>query len=810
MNTLTHHDYQLTLPPDLLANAVPDTLILVGQNGVIKWVNDQIEPLLGYQREDLLGKTVETLVPHPLRKAHLQMRDRYSQCPFQRPMGYTDALHAVKKNGRLTAVDVELSPLNWQEQSYTLVILRSKADQTEKDQLLTDTQKKLQRTEALSGVATWQWNLLTHENHVSSEMQKIFGVTMSDNSFSQYAQLIHPDDRARMITTIKSAISERQAFTAEARIDKPGVSEFWVRVNGKVYPGNNHAHEQLLGTVQDITEEKQQRIHMQLANTLYQHSHQGYVSTHKNLRIFSANPATTRLTGYDYEQLVGMYLRDLFNLTSAFAVRPILKALRQQNFWQGEQLCKRQNGSQFPVHMAIAQVQEDKEPYLIFTINDITAIKSHEQQLDRLAHYDPLTDLPNRTRFLSSLDQALSEATQQHRPLSILYVDLDGFKEVNDTQGHSVGDALLKKIADELRALVDKNTIVARLGGDEFALLHKPTDIRDDQKLAQRLVQKLSFRERYDDCTLAISASVGIACYPLDGSDKLELLRKADQAMYQAKNRGKNQYCYYDPIEGDRLFQRLHLITDINEAISNKNLELYFQPKLTHDKSCCQAEALLRWKHPQRGMIAPQEFIPVAEQSGQIIPLGLLTLELACQFVQQWQQRYPLPLKVALNLSARQLHDPLISDKYSAILKKYALTGNLFEFEITESVVMENFETSLKVLHQLKSLGASIAIDDFGTGYSSLSYLKRLPVDTLKIDRSFIAPLPHSNDDVSIVQAIISMAKSLGLMVVAEGVETAEQKALLLKLGCDQLQGYHICYPLPPADYLDYNKQFLL
>jgi diguanylate cyclase (GGDEF)-like protein len=431
--------------------------------------------------------------------------------------------------------------------------------------------------------------------------------------------------------------------------------------------------------------------------------------------------------------------------------------------------------------------------------------KREDERVHHIAFHDDLTSLPNRLMLTERLDQALGRHRRASMKLAILYLNLDRFKVINDSLGHEAGDVLLRLVADRLRAQSREGDTVARVGGDEFVvLMENCSNSADISACAQRLVEQLSLPYLLDQKDCHVTLSIGVSIFPADGSDSETLLKAADVAMYRAKETGRNNYQYYLPSMNVHTLERLELESDLRRALERGEFFLHYQPKVEIATGLITGvEALLRWKHPLRGLVPPLDFIPLAEETGLIVPIGEWVLATACARTNAWQGRGLPALSVAVNLSARQFADSMLLAKLTRLIHASGLDPAHLELEITESVVMANGECAVAVLENLKSIGVQIAIDDFGTGYSSLAYLKRFPIDTLKVDRSFIRDIPGNAGDMKITRAIIAMAHGLRLNVVAEGVETAEQLEFLRSLSCDAVQGYFLYRPLREDEVAD-------
>lgn len=425
------------------------------------------------------------------------------------------------------------------------------------------------------------------------------------------------------------------------------------------------------------------------------------------------------------------------------------------------------------------------------------------QELTQLALHDTLTDLPNRTLLADRIEQAIAKVAEQGGCFALMFIDLDGFKPVNDAFGHHVGDLLLKAVAARLRGHLHSQDTLARIGGDEFVLLVQLREPNDAMDVAVKQVNLVSRPFRVAEHDLQLTASLGIVLYPGNGLDQHELLRNADAAMYHAKSAGKNGYSFFDASMNSNARQQLQLLQDLRQALEQRQFRLHYQPKF--DAQNCQpigAEALLRWEHPQQGLLLPDRFIGLAEKTGLIIPIGEWVLIEACRQMRQWLDQGHHGWRMAVNLSAIQFCHAGLVDSVARALQQNSLPANCLTLEITETTAMHDADASLTVLQRLSDMGVDLSIDDFGTGYSSLMYLKRLPANELKIDRGFVRDLEQDSDDAAIVSAIVALGQALGLRIVAEGVETDRQQDFLTRLGCDSLQGYLLGQPVPAEQFM--------
>jgi len=469
--------------------------------------------------------------------------------------------------------------------------------------------------------------------------------------------------------------------------------------------------------------------------------------------------------------------------------------------WRDEFRVARTDGSIIHIYARghITRGDDKRAKRVVVVMQDITVRKEAEERTRFLADHDELTGLPNRNLFKQSLNQALQRAERSNKMLSILFFDLDRFKNINDSLGHDAGDEVLRTVAERLNSCVRKIDVVARFGGDEFAVLTEGLTAEDQAgTVARKILDALSKPMLLSGRQYRPAASIGISTYPTDGRDAQTLQKHADIAMYRAKEEGRSTFQFYSEQLNTHSLQRLEFESNLNNALNNREFVLHYQPKMdVRTGQVTSMEALIRWVSPQFGFVSPGEFISIAEETGLILPLGRWVAQTACLQNSAWQKGGLPSLRVAINISARQMADKGLVDFITETVRKSGLTPASLELEITESAVMSNQDYAAKVLNQLKDMGFHLTMDDFGTGYSSLAYLKRFPFDTVKVDQSFVRGIPGNSDDCAIVEAIIAMAHSLQLKVVAEGVETQEQLEFLRKLGCDQIQGYWFSKPIP-------------
>ncbi|HBT82501.1 MAG: hypothetical protein A2091_05125 [Desulfuromonadales bacterium GWD2_61_12] len=560
----------------------------------------------------------------------------------------------------------------------------------------------------------------------------------------------------------------------------------------------------------DVTATCQIEAQLQLRNRAMEASSNGILisSTRASgMPIIYVNQAFERMSGYAAAEILGRHLAFLGGDDSAQkGLVDIVGALHLGHAAEAVVRCARKDGSPLWIEFSVAPVRDADGTisHFVSAVNDVTERKNYEEQLEHQANHDALTGLANRNLFADRLRQSMIYARRSGRLIAVLLLDLDRFKVINDSLGHRHGDELLRQVGERLGHCVRSGDTVARLGGDEFVITLAEVAESDDiaqvtRKVTEALAMPLLVAER----SLQITASIGISIFPQDSDDGETLIRNADIAMYQAKQAGGGTFRFFAREMNQRMQETMEMEADLRRALVRGELELHYQPKVDLVSGAVTGcEALLRWKHPERGMIAPQLFIPLAEETGLIVPIGQWVLRTACLEARSWQDRGLPPLVVAVNLSARQFRQPDLLATVMQTLLETELSPHVLELELTESMIVDNPEAAATTMHKLRILGVRLALDDFGTGYSSLNYLRRFPVDALKIDQSFIADVATDRGGAAVVNSVIAIAHSLGLEAVAEGVETVEQLYFLRGCHCNTLQGYLYSKPLPAGEFV--------
>lgn len=622
-------------------------------------------------------------------------------------------------------------------------------------------------------------------------------------------ELIVPEERAKVAENIRRRMDGE---VPEMRYTFTGMRRDGGRVDVEVH-GRRMEYEgkpAVIGVILDITERRQAEQQLRIAAAAFE-AQEGMLVTDADQVVLRVNEAFASITGYSAADIVGKTPRVLRSGRHDDAFYASMwESIRATGGWQGEIWNRRKDGEVFPEWISITSVKDaaGEVTHYVATFVDITERKAAESEIEYLAFYDQLTRLPNRRLLLDRLQQALAASARSGTEGALLFIDLDNFKDLNDTLGHEKGDLLLKQVAERLSACVREGDTVARLGGDEFVMMIEGLSSIPEEAAAQsKLIGEKILRALNQPYPLAnrehhSTPSIGVTLFS-DQKDNIdELLKRADLAMYKAKQAGRNTLRFFDPDMQEAVAVRTAMESDMRIGLKNGQFVVYYQPQVDSTGELTGVEALLRWKHPIRGMISPGEFIPVAESSGMILQLGEWVLETACRQLVAWSRdAVTAHLSIAINVSARQFHHPDFVDQVVAVIDRTAAKPSSLKLELTESLLLNDVDDVIAKMTALKARGVGFSLDDFGTGYSSLAYLRRLPLDQLKIDRSFVSDVVSNDNDAAITSAIVALARKLGLSVIAEGVETPQQREFLVRQGCYAYQGYLFGRPAPIEEF---------
>jgi len=689
---------------------------------------------------------------------------------------------------------------NDEERSQTLVALKNSLHAL-------DDEKNQCKAEPIFSESGPEW---LHEPVITMDMagyitdwsrgaQILFGYTVEE-AVGQHVLFLYADESVDNDSDIHELFLDHGSPVMEVRRCKK---------SGDIFRANlllNHIldeNNEPIGMVARLSEiadhlsiSEKQRLHARII----ENSEEGILITDINNKIVSVNNAFTRITGYSASEAIGKTPDILRSGVHSTDFRSeVLAAMHGAGAWHGEIIGKRKNGELFPQSVSIGVVRNanNEITHSFSVFSDISVLRATEERMQRLVNYDSLTGLPNRTLFQQLAEQALISAHRKHEHGALLVIDLNRFASVNDTLGHEVGDELLRQVGQRFRSALREEDILARFGGDEFVIALFGLQRSEHSGLvAEKLLASLEAPFVIESHALHISASIGIAFFPGDGINTASLLRLADVALKRAQVNGESCFLFYSPEMNVRAREQLQLESELRSAIGRNELLFHYQPKVSlRSGRIVGAEALIRWAHPENGLIPPSKFISLAEETGLIVDLGNWALEEACRQIRSWLDAGLEMVPIAINISARQF-DPLLPRRLKTVVDRHGVPCELLKLEITESLLVRGPEKVVVIMNELAALGFQLALDDFGTGYSSLAYLKKFPITTLKIDRSFVVSIPEDENDCAIAQAIVTMGKQLRQEIVAEGVETLAQMAFLRSLGCDQLQGYLFSPPV--------------
>ncbi|WP_174874854.1 two-component system response regulator [Vogesella oryzae] len=661
-----------------------------------------------------------------------------------------------------------------------------------------DQHRRLQMAIDTAKLGIWEWDNQQSTFFSQGHIQQLTGIlpgTLRDNAPS-FMRLLAKTDRDKLLTMLQ----QRGQAEMVAAMQRPDGESAWVELNAKQFEGQSRGQTKLVGVLRDVTERVQMEEKLRQASAVFHSTAEGIVIVSPQRQIQVANPAFLRMTGYSLGELLLQDIDQLFHERQHSSEFYQQLGAMPHGLWNGEILCRRHGGELFPVWEHICAVHDDSGQlsHFIVACSDISGIHNAQRELNHMAFHDALTGLGNRHLLQEQLEVELDRALCHQQPLGLIFIDLDGFKLVNDSLGHAAGDRLLQIVAARIKETIRRADIATRFGGDEFFIVCPGSGEEECSKLADRLIAKLEAPILLSDEPVVISCSIGIALCPQHGVELDKLLRAADSAMYEAKIQGKRRYCLFNDQMANKVRMRMQTEQHLRQAMNRQAFELHYQPLVAlAGQQLVGFEALIRWREGER-LIMPDSFISIAEECGLIHDIGEWVLRSACEQAKAWQDTYQRPLRVAVNVSARQFAAADFVRKVGIILLETGLYPHLLELEVTEST-LQIMEDSQRVLGELKALGVSISIDDFGTGYSSMALLKHLTIDRLKIDRSFVKDTPEAVRDCAICRAIVTLAHSLMLNITAEGVETAEQAEFLTKIGCDTAQGYLFAKPLPQA-----------
>ena len=772
-------------------------------------VNPRLCKMLGYTEEELLHLTWADLsYPEDLQLDLIQ----FDQMVAGKIDGYSLDKRFIRKDGGIVYVHMTIACYRVEGKvQFAIAGMLDTSENKHAEAKLVAQKEQLTSVLAGSELGFWDWNIQANTVQRNARWAEMLGYSFEEIKLDSTLWLnrIHPEDRQSAQQSLENHLEGRTSqHKAEYRMRTKQGDYKWILDCAKIVNfGADSKPLRMCGTHTDITERKLAEESMQLASMVYQNSSEAMVVTDSDGEIITTNPAFTEITGYSLDDVKGQSPKLLVSRKQdSNVIQSMLHTLSINGHWQGEIQKRHKSGKIYTAWLTVNSITNADGTIhrRVAQFSDITDKKKSDEIIWTQANFDALTGLPNRHMFINQLEQEKKKAHRANRPMALLFLDLDHFKEVNDTLGHNIGDQLLIDVAQRLQSCVRDTDTVSRLGGDEFTvILSEQDDAHGAEQVAQTILSQFSVPFSIGVETIYISPSVGITLYPEDGTDADTLLKNADQAMYAAKEQGRNCYRYFTSSMQEKALYRRQLANELRLALNSSQLQLYYQPivELTTG-NMTKAEALIRWYHPTLGMVSPAEFIPVAEETGIVIELGDWVFHQAAQQAARWRTLHDPEFQISINKSPLQFRDKGNDiSRWIDHLRSLGLPGQAIAIEITEGLLLDASKAVTEKLLEFRDAGIEVSLDDFGTGYSSLSYIKKFDVDNIKIDQSFVRSLKAGSEDLAVCEAIIVMAHKLGLKVVAEGIETNEQRALLAAAGCDYGQGSLFSMPLPEEEF---------
>lgn len=797
--------------------AIPDLLFELDLDGRYYAAHYPHADLLAAPHEEIIGKLISDILPPDaaticmcaLQEAHEKGWSQGKQFELQVPKGllWFELSVAIKKTKDIGKPHFIMLSRDITARKYV-----------EAELVESESQMRAILDTALDAVIKMDdqahildWNMRA-ETIFGWSKDEVLGKTISSIIVPEYYRHAHQRSLVRfLVTGEERGLNRRIQITAMRRNGE----EFPIEL--AITPIRTSQSNLFTAFISDISDRKQSEAKLHLAASVFTHAREGIMITKPDTTIVDVNDAFTRITGYSVDEVIGRTPRMLSSGDhDADFYLTMWKSIHKTGGWEGEIWNLRKNGERYPQHLTITSVRDENEVLTNYmaTFVDITLRRAAAEEINSLAFYDPLTHLPNRRLLVDRLNQALVSSTRSGRDGALLFLDLDNFKTLNDSLGHDIGDLLLQHVADRLTACVREGDTVARLGGDEYVVMledlseHAIEAAAQAEVIAEKILKALNQVYQLGVHEYYSTPSIGVALFSNHNQSHEDLLKYADIAMYQAKKAGRNAIRFFDPQMQQAIHARVDLERELRKALDKKQFHLYYQAQVDSTGRPTGAEALIRWIHPQRGLISPFNFIPLAEDSGLILPIGQWVLETACAQISAWQHSaLTNHLTLSINISARQFRQAGFVMLVQAALLRHNINPALLKLELTESILLDDIEGTIATMNALKVLGIRFSLDDFGTGYSSLQYLKRLPLYQLKIDQSFVRDIAVDSSDQAIVRTIIAMAHTLNLNVIAEGVETEEQQTLLFNNGCVHYQGYLFSKPLPCVQFEEYVKK---
>ncbi len=788
-------------------DSTPDAMLISDNQGIITMANKEAENLLGFTVNELIGQSIEKLVPERFREAHPGLRQGFAASPYNRAMGAGRKVLALKKDGEEFDASISLSPIQTEKGLFFASALRDVTQEKLAENALRASEERFRRMANASPAMIWITDSVGNSIFVNQTWLNFTGIEYTQAlQRDQWIDLIHPDDRNAVTQAYYRTQENHGPIVTEYRMRHKSGEWRWILDQGIPLNDLHGEFSGYIGSAIDITERKLAETEFRIAAAAFE-SQEAMVITDTNTLILRVNKTFCDSTGYAPEEVVGQKM----NILKSGAhdqkfFTEMWHSINTTGTWQGEIWDKRKNGEVYPKWLTVTAVKDatGAVTHYVGTHIDISDRKAAEEEIKHLAFYDPLTKLPNRRLLRDRLQQALLGNSRSNMYGALLFIDLDNFKALNDTLGHDVGDLLLQDVAARLTSCVRECDTVARLGGDEFIVMlenlseHTAEAARQAEGVGEKILFALNQPYFLTGKEHHSSPSIGISLFD-DKKDTVDLiLKQADIAMYQAKSMGRNTLRFFNASMQAAVSARVSMESDLHKASLEKQFILYYQPQVNQLGQLTGVEALLRWNHPQHGLVSPIDFIPLAEETGLILSIGQWVMETACEQLASWAKQPEMAsLSISVNVSVRQFHHPNFVNQVLSAIALHETNPKNLKLELTESLLSKDIEGMTRKMTLLKEVGVSFSLDDFGTGYSSLYYLKHLPLTQLKIDQSFVRDILVDANDATIAIMIISLSQSMGLEVIAEGVENEEQRRFLAEHGCENYQGNLSGRPMP-------------
>jgi len=801
-----------------IMDSVAEGIITADESGAIQSANPAAERIFGYRSSELLGRNLALLM------AGAENMSSYLRAGVSDASGNDREATGRRKDGGVFPLEINVAQLRQGRKRLFIGVLRDITERKRAEEALRRARDELEirvaeRTRDLERLSRQTAQILDSASEGIIGLDKDGRITFANPAAAAMTGFPVDDLVGRLLHDLLGPSMARagkarrvRAALGLARLP-PDMDVVLLRRDGSEFPlefasapiEEGGAAVGAVMVFRDVTERRRAEEKLRLAATVFETTAEAIIVVDADHHVSAVNPAFTEITGYAAEEAIGRLPTFLTSgVKDTETADLIWRTVRETGRWEGELWNRRKTGEDYAERLAISAIADHRGDvqHFVVVFSDITQRKQDEERIRYQANYDALTGLPNRALFLDRLSQAVGTAARGDHRVGLMFIDLDGFKLVNDTLGHDIGDGLLKEAGKRLSDCVRSCDTVARLGGDEFTIIMPNVGgIPNSSLVAQRIIDALERPFHFSNQEARVSASIGITIYPDDAVDAQALLKNADAAMYQAKELGKANYQFFTSDLNVEMTERRVIKSGLGKALERGEFTLHYQPKVSlANGRITGVEALLRWRNDDLGMVSPTKFIPVMEETGLIGAVGEWAIESACRQHKQWAENGFPDIRVAVNLSVRQLRQVGLAQTIEKLLSRVGIPPIALELEITESMIMKDTENAVATLRELDEMGIHLAMDDFGTGYSSLSYLKRFPIHTIKIDRSFVADIVTDPDDLQIIRTIITMGHSLRRRIIAEGVETAEQKSVLRRLRCDEIQGFLVSPPVPAAD----------